>query len=169
MLGSVSISRANGMSFVRLRSADTEDYRAARELYGQCFPIHEQREEASQRTIMADGEYFFTQIMSGDRTIGCILYWETADFIYVEHFFISAALRNLAYGRRTLEWITGKEKPVILEIDPVTDELTKRRKGFYERAGFHANEFSHIHPPYQPCGNERPSVDPDVIPEGRFR
>lgn len=141
-------NRENGISFIRLRSADTEEYRAARELYSQCFPIHEQREEASQRAIMADGEYYFTQIMSGDRMIGCILYWETADFIYVEHFFISPALRNLAYGRRTLEWITGKGKPVILEIDPVTDELTKRRKGFYERAGFHANEFSHVHPPY---------------------
>ena len=79
-------SRANGISFVRLRSADTEEYRAARELYGHCFPIYEQREEASQCPIMENGEYYFTQITSGDRTIGCILYWETADFIYVERF-----------------------------------------------------------------------------------
>ncbi|MEI3140799.1 MAG: hypothetical protein V8S34_04075 [Lawsonibacter sp.] len=38
----------------------------------------------------------------------------------------------------------------MLEIDPPVDELSIRRKGFYERAGFWANPFLHVHPPYRP-------------------
>ena len=37
---------------------------------------------------------------------------------------------------------------MILEIDPPVDEISIRRKGFYERCGFVENPFRHIHPPY---------------------
>lgn len=40
------------------------------------------------------------------------------------------------------------QKTVILEIDPPNDEVSARRKAFYERAGYRANPFEHIHPPY---------------------
>lgn len=39
-------------------------------------------------------------------------------------------------------------KTLILEIDPPVDELSRRRKGFYERCGFAENPYEHIHPPY---------------------
>ena len=38
--------------------------------------------------------------------------------------------------------------PLILEIDPPADEISIRRKGFYERCGFVVNPYSHIHPAY---------------------
>ena len=38
----------------------------------------------------------------------------------------------------------------MLEIDPPIDEISLRRKGFYERCGFAANPFPHVHPPYHP-------------------
>ena len=34
------------------------------------------------------------------------------------------------------------------EIDPPNDDVSVRRKAFYERAGYRANPFEHIHPPY---------------------
>ena len=40
------------------------------------------------------------------------------------------------------------QKTVILEIDPPNDDVSVRRKAFYERAGYRANPFEHIHPPY---------------------
>ena len=39
-------------------------------------------------------------------------------------------------------------KMVILEIDPPVDGIALRRKGFYERCGFTANPWEHVHPPY---------------------
>ena len=38
--------------------------------------------------------------------------------------------------------------PLILEIDPPVDDISIRRKGFYERCGFVENLYSHTHPPY---------------------
>lgn len=42
-----------------------------------------------------------------------------------------------------------RKKTVILEIDPPNDEVSARRKAFYERAGYRTNPFEHIHPPYR--------------------
>ena len=52
------------------------------------------------------------------------------------------------YGQKALEKLDEKGKCVILEIDPPKDEVSIRRKHFYERCGFVENPFSHVHPPY---------------------
>ncbi len=41
------------------------------------------------------------------------------------------------------------DKKLILEIDPLVDDVAKRRKAFYERCGFMANTFKHVHLPYR--------------------
>ena len=52
-------------------------------------------------------------------------------------------------GSRALELLGQRGKPVILEIDPPIDDISLRRKGFYERAGYQENPFTHVHPPYR--------------------
>ena len=137
-----------GLEYIRLDTPKRDEYQAAMELYRQCFPLHEQRERDSQRAIMQNEEYHFVRIVDRDIFVGCILYWETSDFIYIEHFFVAPKHRNREYGRRALQWITAQGKPVILEIDPLVDETAMRRKVFYERSGFAENAFHHVHPPY---------------------
>ena len=117
-------------------------------LYATSFPLHEQRERESQLSIMSHPDYHFNLILDGEKFVGLMLCWETIDFIYVEHFCIFPELRNNNYGRRSLELLSRKGKPLILEIDPPIDDISIRRKGFYERAGFVPNPFKHIHPPY---------------------
>ena len=77
-----------------------------------------------------------------------MLYWETDDFIYVEHFCILPEMRSRRYGQRILEKLSEQGKVIILEIDPPVDEISVRRKGFYERCGFAENPYHHVHPPY---------------------
>ena len=119
------------MHFERLTSADDPRFSATMEGYAVSFPPHEQREPASQRAIMTDPAY---------------------RFIYVEHFFILPHLRGHACGSRALALLGGRGKTVILEIDPPADDVSLRRRGFYERAGFHENPYRHVHPPYH-AGN----------------
>lgn len=57
-------------------------------------------------------------------------------------------MRGRGYGAQTLSFSASAKKTVILEIDPPNDEVSARRKAFYERAGYRANPFDHIHPPY---------------------
>ena len=136
------------MEFRRLTDVENGMFAPAMDLYKHSFPHHEQREEASQARIMGEGEYHFDLIFDGDTWVGEILNWESGDFIYVEHFCILPELRNRQYGQRALEVLAGRGKVVILEIDPPVDEVSIHRKGFYERCGYHANDFTHVHPPY---------------------
>lgn len=136
------------MRLEKLTRPDTPLFDKGMELYGISFPPHEQRAPHSQRAIMSHPDYSFNAIFDGDQFIGLILCWETDTFIYVEHFCILPQQRNKNYGQRTLRQLTGKGKTVILEIDPPVDDISSRRKRFYERAGFTANPYPHIHPPY---------------------
>ena len=56
------------------------------------------------------------------------------------------------YKRQALEWLGKKEKTIILEIDPPSDDISIHRKSFYERCGFKENAFSHVH---QMCIRDR--------------
>ena len=137
------------MIFKRIITENDPMFNTAIGLYKISFPIHEQRENKSQIEILGHANYHFNIIYDNDCFVGIILYWETKEFIYIEHFAIDPNLRNGGYGSKVLKQLTDKEKILILEIDPPIDEISIRRKGFYERIGFCENTYAHIHPPYQ--------------------
>lgn len=136
------------MHFERITDAKHPMYQTAMELYRQSFPLHEQRETSSQEDILRHTDYHFTLCYDESLFTGLVLYWETADFLYVEHFCILPELRSRHYGQHILEELVRYGKTIILEIDPPADEISVRRKGFYERCGFVENPYPHIHPPY---------------------
>lgn len=141
------------MKFVPLTSEADPMFSKAMNLYKGSFPSHEQRESASQREILTHRAYHFDLLYEGSCFVGILLYWETPEFYYVEHFCMEPDVRGNGYGQTALALLGEKGKTVILEIDPPVDELSNRRKSFYERAGYHENSFSHVHPPYHP-GNQ---------------
>lgn len=144
--------RYRTMHFVRVTSAADSMYPAAMALYAQSFPAHEQRAAVSQAAVLHNAAYHFTLLFDGAAFVGILLYWDAGRFLYVEHFCICPELRGRQYGQRTLALLHKQAdrdgKTVILEIDPPVDAVSIRRKGFYERAQYHANAFAHIHPPY---------------------
>jgi len=121
-------------------------YEAALKLYDISFPYHEQREKPSQNEILGNPEYHFDIICDGDEFVGEILYWDIGGAFYIEHFCVLPAMRNKHYGQDILK--VYQEMPLILEIDPPVDDISKRRKEFYERCGFSENPYTHVHPPY---------------------
>ena len=125
------------MHFVRLATTERPEYDKALALYRESFPYHEQREARSQGDILSDEEYRF-------------------ELVYDKDIFAGLLLCGRSYGSQTLHLLAQCGKTIILEIDPPVDEVSRRRKGFYERAGFTANAFHHVHPPYhaQNAGHE---------------
>ena len=121
-------------------------YQEALALYRISFPMHEQRESVSQTAILAHPAYHFDVVLDDATFVGEVLYWEVGGFLYIEHFCILPQMRNRRYGQKVLELL--QTKPLILEIDPPVTDIAERRKGFYERCGFVANPYPHIHPPY---------------------
>ena len=82
-------------------------------------------------------------VCDGKLFVGLALYRETAEYLYIEHFYILQALRNHRYGQRTLDLLAECGKTLILEIDPSMDAIVCCRKMFYERCGFAENPFPH--------------------------
>ena len=136
------------MNTERITSPRHPLYKRALYLYQISFPLHEQREAFSQTAILHDDAYHFDLIYDAGTFVGLVLYWETSDYIYIEHFCILPEMRNKKYGQRTLSLLKTRQKTLILEIDPPIDAISVRRKGFYERCGFIENPYPHIHPPY---------------------
>ena len=66
----------------------------------------------------------------------------------LEHLAVEPVLRGHNYGARILHDLCRRAGRVILEIDPPEDEISRRRRGFYERNGFVYNEYDYIHPSY---------------------
>ena len=87
--------------------------------------------------------------MEGERFLGILLFWESEGFRYVEHFATCPQLRGQGVGARALAQLNSEGIPVVLEIDPPRDEVSIRRQHFYERCGFFANTYRHVHPPYR--------------------
>ena len=83
--------------------------------------------------------------------IGLLTTWHFETFVYIEHFAIDPALRSQGYGTEALKtFISKQEKPIILEAEPPTDDITRRRIGFYQRNGLTMYDFPYIQPAYTP-------------------
>lgn len=135
------------MDIIRITKSGAELFNKAMDLYKKSFPEHEQRLPASQAEIMGNDAYHFDAICDNGKFVGEILYWDIGGAYYIEHFCVLPEKRNMHYGQRILD--AYADMPLILEIDPPTDETAQRRKRFYERCGFTENTYKHIHPPYR--------------------
>ena len=88
------------------------------------------------------------------RPLGLLTAWSFEEFIYIEHFAIAPTLRSQGYGTEALRtFIKEQRKPIILEAEPPTDDITRRRIRFYERSGLILYDFPYIQPAYTPKGN----------------
>lgn len=134
------------MEIHRITQSDSPLYQKAIDLYRISFPFHEQREKPSQLQILQQDAYHFDIICDNGEFVGEILYWDIGGAFYIEHFCVLPSQRNKHYGQKILN--IYQATPLILEIDPPVDEVSIRRKGFYERCGFVENPYRHIHPPY---------------------
>lgn len=84
---------------------------------------------------------------------GFLTAWDFNDFIYLEHFAIDEAARNGGIGGKALkQFLASCRVPIVLEVEIPTDDLSKRRIGFYERLGFQLDTHLYYQPPYRQGG-----------------
>ena len=124
----------------------SEGYKTANALYEQAFAEIERRDETGQGRALQSAAYRYGKITNDDgEPDGIMLYWETADFIYLEHFAVQPEKRNRGIASAALTLLKEqKRKPIILEIEPPEDEITRRRYGFYLRNDFVMNPHRHF-------------------------
>ncbi len=137
------------MQFQRVTSNQDVLYAEGIALYERSFITAERRDADEQRRIMQESDYHFDAIVESDGLCGVVLYWESDDFIYLEHLAILESLRGKSIGTQALEYLKSKGKMIIIEIEPVVDEMTARRRAFYERNGFFVTSHHHIQVKYR--------------------
>lgn len=131
------------------------------DLYITAFPPDERRPLYRMYSLYEkeDSPYNIEVIEDSGNVVGFITYWDFDKFIYVEHFSISDKYRNGGFGRKALVEFMAKmnHRAMVLEVEIDSDEMAKRRIGFYERLGFVLwRHQPYIQPAYTEKGNSLP-------------
>jgi len=156
-----------------IRRMDDRLYSRFKALYSSSFPIFEQRTEAQQAWAFEQAAYHLAGYTDDGKWTGFISYWEFDTYIYIEHFAIDSSLRGQGYGSRVLKaFVEQKGKTILLEIDPIVDEVSAARLRFYTHCGFLTNPYPHRHPAYREGCQPHPLVvltAPKAISEKEYQ
>lgn len=115
-------------------------------LYEDAFPITERRSARQHAAALADASFHCLHLADEGGFAGLLSYWQWDDMVYVEHLAIDAQRRGQGLGHQALALLPGK---LILEIEPVVDEITARRLAFYESCGLCRLPQAHVQLAYQ--------------------
>lgn len=139
------------VELIRLQETDTPEYLFVEKLLTEAFPEEERRDLPDFHTLTrCEGRFYNNVITDNDSPIGLVTYWDLERFLYIEHFAILPALRNGGYGHRVLELLKNRlRRPIVLEAEPPTEELARRRIAFYCRQGFILWQSPYLQPPYR--------------------
>ena len=137
-------------------SANDKLYLQAYNLYQNSFPYLERRDSEGHNLIMQKPDYHFEVLSQNDNLLGIMLYFETENFIFLEHFAVLPELRGNGIGAKGLDVIKNKGKTVILEIEFPVDDITNRRLSFYNRNGFKLTSHYHIQAKYHKGDDDLP-------------
>lgn len=129
----------------RLNDTELRQFAA---LYESAFPPEERRPTADELAL-DDKRFTISLIEHQGRFAGFITVWHFDRFAYIEHFATLPKLRGCGIGSQTLaKLLATTDKPIVLEVEPPTDALAKRRIAFYRRAGFAEMPQPYEQPPY---------------------
>lgn len=126
-------------------------YAEAEALMADAFPPEERRPQAEQRERTDHQPLFHPNaILEDGKFAGLLNYWTLDGFIYAEHLATLPSLRGNGLGRRIMDgFIRQAATPIVLEVEPPTDELKQRRIHFYQRCGFVLwEQRTYTQPPY---------------------
>ncbi|MCQ2229547.1 MAG: GNAT family N-acetyltransferase [Bacteroidales bacterium] len=124
-------------------------YAEAENLLIEAFPPEERRPLEQQRQYTDHNTQFQAQVIICDFDFAGILNtWNLGDVTYVEHLAIKKELRGLGLASQALSKLKLRGKPIILEVEPATDETTRKRIQFYEKNGFRSEPVIYEQPSY---------------------
>lgn len=138
------------MEYLRIGPDDkTGRWEKTWELYENSFPLAERRKIEDHRRATADGRFLPLSAWEGNELIGIMFFWEWNSYRYLEYLAVDPSLRGQSYGSQMLRHLRDSEHTIILEIDPLVNELSVRRLQFYERSGFSLTPYRFTHLPYR--------------------
>ena len=137
------------MEFKIIKHRDSEQWQKVWNLYEKSFPIAERRKLEDHLRACENELFNPVSIWDNDLFIGIAFYWEWSNYRYIEYLAVTPELHGKGYGSQIIKKIRDSEYTIILEIDPLINELSVRRLQFYEQAGFTLTPYRFMHLPYR--------------------
>lgn len=99
------------------------------------FPIEEMKSKEHMESLLEDYPELYHKDEGHNHVM---MYVEAEDFVFIDYLYVSNESRGQGLGHQLLEKLKRKNKPIILEVEPVQykDSDTKKRLKFYRREGF---------------------------------
>lgn len=111
----------------------------------QYFPIEEMKSQEHMELLLEEkGDIY--QKDEGKHHV--LMYVEFETFIFVDYLYVSKEARGEGIGHQLINMLKEKEKPILLEVEPVEtenqDQDAVKRLRFYDREGFkHASSIGY--------------------------
>ena len=99
------------------------------------FPEEEMKSKAQLDCLLKDrGDIYYKD--EGPSHI--MMYAAFPDFIYIDFLWVSEKSRGKGIGRKVIETLKAKNKPIIIEVEPIDEREpdTARRLRFYNKLNF---------------------------------
>ena len=114
----------------------------------ESFPKTEMRNYERQKALLQNPKYkIYKAIDENNVLLGFIALWNLDEFTYCEHIAIKSSARNGGTGSSIMKKCIEKFKDgFVLEVEPPTGEIEKRRIGFYQRLGMKLNDGYYLQP-----------------------
>lgn len=99
------------------------------------FPVEEMKSKEHMETLLIDKKNVYHK-EEGPKHV--LMYVETERFVFVDYLFVSSAARGEGLGKKLLDSLKTKNKPILLEVEPVDEKEpdTHKRLKFYAREDF---------------------------------
>lgn len=139
-----------------LHHIDTTDHVAlpfVQQLYEASFPLAERRDWQQVLRLIGHPPMKVQLIRDHSVDIGFAITWQIGSWQYLEHLAIDPSLRGKQYGSLVMQLVIESSlHRLVLEVEPPTDEISRKRIRFYERNGLILAPFDYTQPPYRKGG-----------------
>jgi ribosomal protein S18 acetylase RimI-like enzyme len=134
------------------------DFERVYEIMSASFPEIEYRTQIGQEELLRHPEYrLITELDENGRIIAFLAAWEFPMFRFIEHLAVDPSVRGGGIGKRLMEkFMNPSDKLTVLEVEIPENGVSCRRIRFYERLGFHLNDYSYVQPPLRSGGVDLP-------------
>lgn len=130
-----------------LRTMKKEETSFVLDLINRSFISDERRSKEDQLKLM-NREDIHLYILEDNEPQGFITIFESEEFVLIDHLAIDPRFRGQGQGNFILKALKKYyDKPILLEVEPPSDELTRRRIAFYKRNGYVLNPYDYELPP----------------------
>ncbi|MUK90578.1 GNAT family N-acetyltransferase [Ornithinibacillus sp. L9] len=105
------------------------------EKLNEYFPVEEMKSKEHMELLLKEkGDVYHKD----ESPMHVMMYAEFDTFIFIDYVWVSSKARGQGIGHKLIEKLKKKNKPIILEVEPVDydDTDTEKRLHFYKREGF---------------------------------